>query len=72
VAAGNFYDVLPYEGRYDAMLPTIFSIDKNKVSSKGYIMQQGAIRNMQPINLQNKQQALLLAKNNEGMVLLSK
>lgn len=72
VAAGNFYDVLPYEGRYDAMLPTIFSIDKNKVSSKGYFMQQGAIRNMQPINLQNKQQALLLAKNNEGLVLLSK
>ena len=72
VAAGNFYDVLPYEGRYDAMLPTIFSINKNKVSSKGYIMQQGAIRNMQTINLQNKQQALLLAKNNAGIVLLSK
>ena len=71
VAAGNFYDVLPYEGRYDAMMPTIFSIDKNKVGSKAFILQQGAIRNIQPIILKNKQQAMLLAKNNDSMVVLS-
>jgi len=28
LAAGNFYGVQPYEGRYDAMDPTIFSYDK--------------------------------------------
>jgi len=28
LAAGNFYGVLPYEGRYDALVPTIFSFDK--------------------------------------------
>jgi len=71
IAAGNFYDVLPYEGRYDAMLPTLFNIKKNKVNSNGYIMQKGAIRNIQSINLQNKKQAMLLAKNNEALVLLS-
>jgi hypothetical protein len=27
VAAGNFYGVQPYEGRYDAMNPTVFSYD---------------------------------------------
>src|ERR1700741_4833360 len=28
IASGNFYGVLPYEGRYDAMNPTIFNYDK--------------------------------------------
>jgi hypothetical protein len=27
IAAGNFYGVQPYEGRYDAMNPTMFSYD---------------------------------------------
>ena len=28
IAGGNFYGVLPYEGRYDALLPTEFSFNK--------------------------------------------
>src|SRR6185436_12058767 len=28
LAAGNFYGVIPYEGRYDALQPTFFSFDK--------------------------------------------
>jgi len=28
LAAGNFYGVQPFEGRYDAMKPTVFSYDK--------------------------------------------
>ena len=28
LAAGNFYGVIPYEGRYDALLQTFFSFDK--------------------------------------------
>ncbi len=70
IAAGNFYDVLPYEGRYDAMLPTIFSVDGNEVSNKGCIMQKGAVRNLQVIEVKNKKQAMLIAKNNDGMALL--
>src|SRR4029079_17666671 len=27
-AAGNFYGVIPYEGRYDALCPTVFSFEK--------------------------------------------
>lgn len=71
VAGGNFFDVQPYEGRYDAMLPTIFNIDKNKLVNKGYILEKGAVRNIQPIKIKNKS-ALLLAKNNERLILLSK
>ena len=33
LAAGNFYGVIPYEGRYDALQPTIFSFD---AGSKGF------------------------------------
>ncbi len=29
IAAGNFYGVIPYEGRYDALYPTVFSLIKN-------------------------------------------
>ena len=72
IAAGNFYDVLPYEGRYDAMLPTLFGIEQKKVTNKGFIMQKGAVRHIQPINFLNNQQLLLIAKNNERLTLLSK
>ncbi len=72
IAGGNFYDVLPYEGRYDAMLPTLFSVQKNKtISNAGYIMKKGAVRNITEIKIKN-QPALLLAKNNERLVLVSK
>ncbi len=32
IAAGNFYGVIPYEGRYDALQPTLFSYDKHSKS----------------------------------------
>ncbi len=71
LAGGNFFEVQPYEGRYDAMLPTIFSIEKNKkVNSKGYILEQGAVRSMQSIKIKDKA-TLMLAINNERLVLLS-
>mgnify|MGYP003694549977 CR=1 FL=1 len=33
LAAGNFFGVIPYEGRYDALQPTVFSFD---AGSKGF------------------------------------
>ena len=32
LGAGNFYGVIPYEGRYDALLPTAFNFNKTKQS----------------------------------------
>ncbi len=29
LATGNFFDVIPYEGRYDALQPTVFSFNKS-------------------------------------------
>lgn len=36
IAAGNFYGVIPYEGRYDALLPTVFNYDPQTKSWKNY------------------------------------
>lgn len=36
IAAGNFYGVIPYEGRYDALLPTVFSFGPQTKSWKNY------------------------------------
>ncbi len=71
IAGGNFFDVQPHEGRYDAMLPTIFNIDKNKsMICKGYILEKAAVRNIQTIKIKNKT-VLLVANNNEKLSVLS-
>jgi enediyne biosynthesis protein E4 len=71
LAGGNFYDVLPYEGRYDAMLPTLFTIRQRSIISNGNILQKGCVRHISPIRLQNKT-AMLLAKNNESLTIIIK
>lgn len=73
IAAGNFYGVIPYEGRYDALFPSIFTFDKN---SNSIIMQQllsninGEIRDMKWLNSINNTKVLLLARNNNKPVFL--
>ena len=38
IAGGNFYGTIPYEGRYDALLPAKFSFDNgNKLFTTGSI-----------------------------------
>ena len=37
-AAGNFYGVIPYEGRYDALLPTVFHLKPAIKDSKAAIL----------------------------------
>ena len=72
LAVGNFFDVLPFEGRYDAMLPTIFNYEKNTFQLQNYILEKGAIRNVKNIDLQNGKQNILLARNNDALTLISK
>ncbi len=69
IAAGNFFDVQPFEGRYDALLPTLFSVHKKQVSNDGVILQKASFRNIQPIKIQNKT-GLLLAENNGALQLI--
>ncbi len=68
IAGGNFYGVIPYEGRYDAMLPTMFSADGKTVE---HIMTdfEGEIRDIKWINTANGK-ILALARNNKEIIFL--
>jgi enediyne biosynthesis protein E4 len=66
-AAGNFYGVTPYEGRYDALQPTLFSFDKK---SSAFGVQStlpdfnGEVRDAKWINYADGSKVLVVARNN--------
>jgi len=73
VANGNFYGVLPYEGRYDAMNPAIFKYDKpagqfNNVTELSDI--EGEFRDAKWINYVGGTKLLILTRNNDGLIFL--
>lgn len=74
IAAGNFYGVIPYEGRYDAMLPTGFSFNPNTRSFDITFNTQvvdGEVRDAKWIGLPNNQKVLVLARNNQSLIFLN-
>lgn len=73
LACGNFYNVIPYEGRYDALQPTFFSYDKQKASFKydselASIM--GQARDTKWINYAGGGKVLIVARNNQPLIFL--
>jgi len=72
LGAGNFYGVLPYEGRYDALLPTVFSYNKKETGFNNTATNlpgvQGEIRNAKWINYANGSKVLVIARNNEKLL----
>jgi enediyne biosynthesis protein E4 len=73
LAAGNFYGVTPYEGRYDALHPTLFSYNGptaqfNVLSTLPDI--NGEIRDAKWINYIGNQKLLVMARNNNELVFL--
>jgi enediyne biosynthesis protein E4 len=69
IAGGNFYGTIPYEGRYDALLPTIFSIDKKSYEHLLPAI-DGEIRDMKWINVAGGNKILAFARNNMEIVFL--
>ncbi|MEI8059109.1 MAG: FG-GAP-like repeat-containing protein, partial [Ferruginibacter sp.] len=67
IAGGNFYGVTPYEGRYDALYPTIFSLNKQ---GKAAILPEidGEVRDMKWIKYTNDQKILVMARNNHKLI----
>jgi hypothetical protein len=71
LASGNFYGVVPYEGRYDALVPTFFSYNK---STRAFCLQQkipevsGEVRDQQWLNTTGGQKILVVARNNQGLL----
>ena len=73
LASGNFYGVTPYEGRYDALLPTLFSFD----ASKGSFIElsnlpniTGEMRDAKWLNFAGGNKLLVLARNNDSLIFL--
>ena len=72
IAAGNFFDVIPYEGRYDAQPLAAFKVNKNKVMQ--YIQQpllaaeKGQFRDLKYIQTATEGKVLVAARNNAGLL----
>lgn len=71
LAGGNFYGVIPYEGRYDAMLPSFFSFN-NKTNDFGMGFNlpdvSGEIRDIQWLRGPGGVPNLVIARNNEPLL----
>lgn len=70
LAAGNFYGVRPYEGKYDALFPSLFSFDKNNNRfDPGEILPdvQGEIRDLKWLHTAKNGDILVLARNNDSL-----
>ncbi len=73
LATGNFYGVVPYEGRYDALLPTVFSFDKvrqNFGSPATLPIAEAEARDMKWIRYAGGRKLLVIAQNNKGLTFL--
>jgi enediyne biosynthesis protein E4 len=64
IGGGNFYGVLPFEGRYDNDLMPVMQVKNNRPQQTGAMFAQGEVRDMQWIKLAGGKKALLVARNN--------
>ena len=75
IAGGNFFGTIPYEGRYDALLPTAFSFNRSSgLFDTGFTIQNfdGEIRDIKWISAAENKKLLMLAGNNKELVFLKK
>ena len=71
LAAGNFYGVLPYEGRYDALYPTHFSYNTgNAKFNQSLVLPdvQGEVRDMKWLRTAGGNKVLVMARNNDSLL----
>jgi hypothetical protein len=72
LACGNFYNVIPYEGRYDALQPSLFSYNKNQGRfqyNSELASVTGQARDAKWINTANGK-VLIIARNNQPLIFL--
>jgi hypothetical protein len=74
LAAGNFYGVSPYEGRYDAGYGQVL-INKNSTWATPSplelgLMLSGEVRSIRQLRTANNQWLLLVARNNDSLIII--
>jgi hypothetical protein len=70
IAAGNFFGTIPFEGRYDALLPTMFTFDRvlKKISNTSNIPSfEGEARDMKWLTVAGGHKILAIAGNNQSI-----
>jgi len=73
LSGGNFFDVIPYEGRYDAQPLAMFGIDKSNAIT--YFPQtvlsgvKGQVRDLKLIKTAKNGEAIIVARNNDSLLL---
>lgn len=73
LAGGNFYGVIPYEGRYDALLPTtfVFNGQKGRFEDTGSLpIPEGEVRDAHWVTTANGEAMLVVARNNMPLLFL--
>jgi len=74
LAGGNFFGVLPYEGRYDAASLQFFQLEKSspdKLASKENLLDiKGEVRDLQWLKTDKYGNIIIEAKNNDSLVFL--
>ncbi len=69
IAGGNFYGTMPYEGRYDALCPTIFSYNKNQFNTSSILPAvKGEVRDIKWLKWINGEKLLVVARNNDSLL----
>jgi hypothetical protein len=69
IAGGNFYGTNPYEGKYDALFPTIFSWNKDQTHTLSILPGvKGEVRDIKWLNTINGGKMLVVARNNDGLL----
>ena len=74
LAGGNFFDVIPYEGRYDAMSLAVFSSGGKSISyiqQPGLAAVNGQVRDIKKVRGKGTT-CFVVARNNEPLLLLKK
>ena len=73
-AGGNFFDVIPYEGKYDAQPLALFTCTKNNtinyLHQSGLAEQKGQVRDLKWLHTAKYGDVLLVARNNERLMFL--
>jgi hypothetical protein len=75
LGAGNYFGVIPYEGRYDAMQPLQFRFAGNgNAGNSSNIMNNfnGEARDMDWVRTGNGDSLLVIARNNAPLIFLKK
>ncbi len=68
IIGGNFSGTIPYEGKYDALYPTIFSTHKNQFNVASILPDvNGEVRDIKWLNTANGKM-LVIARNNDSLL----